>query len=148
MSFMPICLNVETARIVVVGGGRIAEQKLKTLLLYTSNIVVCAPEINPAVRALPLMFLQQPYEEEVLDGAGIVYACTDQKPLNRQIASDAKRRHILACVVDDPEFCDFISPAIYRKSHMSVAVSSNARDVKRSIRWRDRIAQDFKDEES
>ena len=46
MNFLPICLNIENARIVVVGGGKAAEQKLKTLLLYTRNIVVCAPEIR------------------------------------------------------------------------------------------------------
>ena len=147
MNFLPICLNIENARIAVIGGGKTAEQKLRLLLLYTRSIVVCAPEISPAIRAMPVTFLEGRYEEEVLDGAAIVYACTNQKGLNRQIASDAKRRHILACVVDDPEFCDFVSPAIYKKAHMSVAVSSNAKDVKQAIRWRNRIAEELKNEE-
>ncbi len=146
MNFMPICLNVENSRIVVVGGGRIAEQKLKTLLQYTRNIVVCALEISPAIRALGIEFLQKAYAQEILDGASIVYACTNDKSLNRKIASDAKGRHLLACAVDDPESCDFISPAIYRRDHMSVAVSSNAKDVRRSIRWRNHIAEVFSHE--
>jgi len=147
MNFMPICLNVENSKIVVVGGGKIAEQKLRTILQYTRNIIVCAPDISTAIRDLELEFLQKAYDQEMLDGAAIVYACTNNRSLNRQIASDAKRQGILACAVDDPEFCEFISPAIYKKGHMSVAVSSNAKDVKRSRRWRNRIAEEFSHED-
>ena len=146
MNFLPICLNIENARIVVVGGGKAAEQKLKTLLLYTRNIIVCAPEVRRSIHALPVTLVEKPYEEGILAGARMVYACTDNRDINRKIAADAKRRHILACVADDPEFCDFISAAVYKKDSMSVAVSSNAQDVKRSVEWRNRIAEKFKSE--
>jgi precorrin-2 dehydrogenase / sirohydrochlorin ferrochelatase len=146
MNFLPICLNIENAKIVVVGGGKAAEQKLKTLLLYTHNIVVCAPEIQRSIYALPVTLIEKPYEEAVMESARMVYACTDDRDINRKIAADAKRRHILVCVADDPECCDFISAAIYKKGSMSVAVSSNAQDVKRSVTWRDRIAEKFKSE--
>jgi siroheme synthase-like protein len=146
MNFLPICLNIENARIVVVGGGKAAEQKLKTLLLYTHNIVVCAPEIRQSIQALPVTLIEKRYEEGVLEGARMVYACTDDRDINRKIAADANQRHILVCVADDPEFCDFISPAIYKKDSISVAVSSNAQDVKRSVAWRNRIAEQFKSE--
>ncbi|MDM7998154.1 MAG: bifunctional precorrin-2 dehydrogenase/sirohydrochlorin ferrochelatase [Acidobacteriota bacterium] len=140
MSFLPICLNVANAKIAVIGGGKAAEQKLATLLLYAENVFVCAPEINAAIRAMPVTLLQQVYTEDVLEGVRIAYACTNQKQLNRQIAADARRRNILVCVADDPQECDFISPAIYRKGAMSVAVSSNATDVRRSVAWRNTIA--------
>jgi siroheme synthase-like protein len=146
MNFLPVCLNVENARIAVVGGGKAAEQKLKTLLLYTQNIIVCAPKIKETIRAMPVTLLQMNYEERVLEGVRIVYACTNQKQVNRQIASDAKRLNMLVCVADDPEFCDFISPAIYKKASMSVAVSSNGQDVRRSVAWRNRIAEKFEAE--
>ena len=67
MNFLPICLDIENARIVVVGGGKAAEQKLKTLLLYTRNIVVCAPEIRRSIHALPVTLIEKPYEEGVLE---------------------------------------------------------------------------------
>jgi precorrin-2 dehydrogenase / sirohydrochlorin ferrochelatase len=146
MNFLPVCLNIDNAGIIVVGGGKAAEQKLKTLLLYTRHITVCAPEIRRSIQVLPVTCLKQSYKEEVLEGARIVYACTNDRNINRQIATDARRRQILACVADDPEFCDFISPALYKKDHMSVAVSSNARDVKRSVAWRNRIAEAFEKE--
>lgn len=147
MNFLPVCLNIENAKIAVIGGGKAAEQKLKTLLLYTDNIIVCAPEINDAIRAMPVTCLQRPYEEGVLEGIRIVYACTDRKHVNRQIATDARRLNIWICAADDPEVCDFISAAIFKKGNMSVAVSSNAREVKRSVAWRNRIAEIFKDDD-
>ena len=62
-----------------------------------------------------MTLIEKPYEEGVLEGARVVYACTDDRNINRKIAADAKRRNILACVADDPEFCDFIPAAIYKK---------------------------------
>lgn len=146
MNFLPICLNIKNAGIVVVGGGKAAEQKLKPLLLYSRNITVCAPEILESVQALPVTLLKQSYKEEVLKDARMVYACTNDRNINRQIALDAKRLRVLVCVADDPEFCDFISPAIYKKEHMSVAVSSDAQDVKQSVAWRNRIAEALSNE--
>jgi precorrin-2 dehydrogenase / sirohydrochlorin ferrochelatase len=146
MNFLPICLNIENAEIVVVGGGKTAEQKLKPLLQYARNITVCAPEILDSIQALPVTLLKQSYKEEVLKDARMVYACTNDRNINRQIALDAKRLRVLVCVADDPEFCDFISPAICKKGHMSIAVSSNAQDVKRSVAWRNRIAETLRNE--
>ena len=141
MSFLPICLNMENAAVVVVGGGTVAEQKIKPVLQYTHNVTVCAPEILPSIQAFPVTILKQWYTEAVLTGARIVYACTNDRDINRKVALDARQLRILVCVADDPEFCDFISPAIYKKEHMSVAVSSNAQEVKRSVAWRNRIAE-------
>ncbi|MBF4212938.1 bifunctional precorrin-2 dehydrogenase/sirohydrochlorin ferrochelatase, partial [Pseudomonas donghuensis] len=53
----------------------------------------------------------------------------------------AAERHILTSVCDDPAQCDFISPAIYRNDNLTIAVGSDSRDVKRSIRVRNRIKE-------
>ena len=141
MNFLPICLDIENAAIVVVGGGKVAEQKIKPLLQYTHSITVYAPETLAAIEALPVTIVKQSYTKAALAGTRLVYACTNDRNINRQIALDAKQLQILVCVADDPGWCDFISPAIFKKAHMSVAVSSNAEDVKRSVAWRNRIAE-------
>lgn len=145
MNFLPVCLKIDGIRVAVIGGGRIAEQKIRTLALYTREIVVCAPQVSPAILALPVKVIRASYDERVLDGSRLVYACTDDRELNLRVAADARSRGALVCVADDPGACDFISPAVYRKGCMSVAVSSNASDVRRSISWRDRIAALFGD---
>ncbi len=56
-----------------------------------------------------------------------------------QIKKDAEKLNCLVNVVDDPELCDFISPAIYKENEMTVAVSSNGQNVLKSIEWRNKI---------
>jgi len=143
MSFLPICLNVGETKIVVVGGGKVAEQKLRTILRYAPHVVVCAPDIADGIRQMAVTCVESPYAVEVLEGAGLVYACTNDRELNRRIGADGRVRRIPVCVADDPEACDFVSPAVFKKGSMSVAVSSDARTAKKSVAWRNRIAEVF-----
>jgi siroheme synthase-like protein len=139
MNFLPICVNVDSARIVMVGGGKVALHKLKALLQYTRDVTVVGREVRPEVKALGIEVKEQSYEPSVLDGARLVYAATNDRELNRRVRGDAHARGMLVNVVDDAELCDFISPAIYKRGHMSVAVSSNGEDVKASLAWRTSI---------
>lgn len=139
MNFLPICVNVDGAHIVIVGGGGVALQKVKAVVQYTQNITVCAPEVNSEIKNFGLNVLQQHYSPGVLEGAMLAYACTNDGPLNRRIRDDAHRLGILVNVADNPELCDFISPAIFKEGTMSVAVSSNGGQVNASVALRNTI---------
>jgi siroheme synthase-like protein len=86
---------------------------------------------------------EKPYEAKDLEGALLVYACTNHHETNMRIKADAVARGVLINVVDTPAECDFVSPAIYRKEYVSVAVSSNGHDVYRSISVRNLIKKFF-----
>ncbi|QQS51277.1 MAG: bifunctional precorrin-2 dehydrogenase/sirohydrochlorin ferrochelatase [Bacteroidota bacterium] len=139
MNFLPISLNISHKLIVIVGGGRVAYHKIKLLLPFTNHIKVIAREVCQELRDLHIPFIEKDYIDSDLEDAFLVYACTNIKNLNEQVYHDAHKLGILVNVVDNPPLCDFVSPAIYKKDHMTVAVGSNARDVYASIRWRDRI---------
>lgn len=74
----------------------------------------------------------------------LIYACTNIRELNQQIKNDAHQLGRLINVVDKPDECDFVSPAIYRNKNISVAVSSNGQNVYKSIQVRNAI-RDFLD---
>ncbi len=139
MNFLPVNLNLEGRKILIVGGGRIAAQKLETICQYTQDVELCGIDISPEVRRYPITILERPYGEDLLEGKGLVYACTSDRNVNRRIGADARRHGLLVNVADDPNECDFTSPAIFRQAYMSVAVSSNAQDVRRAISWRNKI---------
>lgn len=145
MSFLPIYYQVSGARILLIGGGHVAVQKVRLLLDYAAALVVVAPRIDAAIRALPVTCIEQVYHPDLLvaDRYVLLYACTNDRSLNERIAADARHIRLPVNVVDDPSLCDFISPAVYRKGEMSVAVSSNGTDVRRSIAWRDRVRELF-----
>ena len=76
-----------------------------------------------------------------MEGVFLVYACTDDRDVNRKVGEAAREKGIPANVADDPQACDFISPAVYREGDMSVAVTSNAKDARRSVAWRNTISR-------
>jgi siroheme synthase-like protein len=141
MNFLPVCLNIRKSRILVVGGGRMALHKLQPLLLYTRRITLCSPKVEEKLRSLRLKILEVPFTADLLDDFDLVYACTEDRRLNRRIGREARKRRILVNVADDPEVCDFVSPAVFKKGRMTVAVSSDATKVKKAIDWRNQIRQ-------
>jgi siroheme synthase-like protein len=138
-TYLPVALNITGKRIVIIGGGRVGLHKATILSRYTRQATVISPTFREEFGSLPFTLLQKSYTPADLQGAFLVYVCTEDEDLNRRIKADAEQQGILVSVCDNPSLCDFISPAIYHSEPICIAVTSNARDVKRSIRIRDRI---------
>ncbi len=75
----------------------------------------------------------------------MVYACSSVREINRTIKREANTLGILVNTPDDPELCDFLTPALFSEGPMIVAVSSGGTDVRNAILWRNRIKQLFTD---
>ena len=140
MDFLPINIRITDARILIVGGGRVATHKATILSRFTSAVTVIAPQVSDDIKALPFLWEERDFVEGDLDGVTLLYVCTDNHQLNHSIHTQARKRGILTSVCDSPAECDFTSPAIYRDGNLTVSVASDAKDVRRSISVRDRIA--------
>ena len=141
--FLPISVKLTNKKILVIGGGRIASHKINFLEQFTKNISVVALDVCDNIKSKSYSFIEKPYEKSDLEGAFLVYACTDIRELNQQIKNDAETLGILTNVVDDPGLCDFISPAIYKRGHITIAVGSNGQEVRRAIAVRNHIREDL-----
>lgn len=142
MEFLPISINVTQKKLLLVGGGKVALQKIKSLQRFDVSITVIATAFDKAVEEIDsITRIEKNYEPEDLEGHFLVYACTDSKETNEIISNDCHKRNILVSVADNPELCDFISPAIYKTGDTSVSVSSNAQNPKQSVEIRDQIEQ-------
>jgi len=141
MAYLPVALNLENRLVVIIGGGNIALQKVKTLQKYGANIKVYAREVLDIVRETGVTWEEISYHSGLLSGASIVYGATDSWDLNREIGDAGRAIGAIVNVVDDPKNCDFVSPAIHQMGAMSVAVTSNAKDVMSSIRLRNKIRE-------
>ncbi|URA09224.1 precorrin-2 dehydrogenase/sirohydrochlorin ferrochelatase family protein [Thermospira aquatica] len=143
MTFLPIAINIEGKKILIIGGGKVAFQKANILSLYTRNITFLALEFIPEIQThfSDCVFLKRAYKKCYLKKFFLVYACTNDNTLNQQIAADAKKLSILVNVCDSPEFCDFISPAIYKKKNVSIAVTTNGTSAKQSVFLRNTIKE-------
>jgi precorrin-2 dehydrogenase/sirohydrochlorin ferrochelatase len=141
MKFLPISINITDKKILLIGGGRIANHKIGFLEQFTSNIEVVALEVIGAIKSKGYQYKEKPYEKSDLEGAFLVYACTNITELNQRVKADAESLGILTNVVDNPKLCDFVSPAIYKHDHITISVGSNAQEVHRSIAVRNKIKE-------
>lgn len=142
MNFLPISINVTNKKILLIGGGKVATHKASIIARFiTDNVTVISPDFTSEIRQLPFTFIEKNYDKNDLKDFFLVYVCTGDHELNRQIKADAEELGILTSVCDAPLLCDFVSPAIFKQEHLTIAVSSNAQNVYQSIAVRDRIAK-------
>lgn len=147
MDFLPIAVRISDRNVVIVGGGKVATHKATILHRFTNKVTVIAPQISDELRQLPFTFIERPFEDTDLEGVHLLFICTGSHGLNHHIKAVADKEGVLASVCDDTEWCDFISPAISHEQgdNLTIAVGSDAKDVRRSIRVRNRINQLIKD---
>ncbi len=140
-NFLPVAIDISESKILVVGGGSSALKKIKILLRSQAIIEVISDSFIDEIRKLDVKCIQKAYESGDLRGYLMLFACTDDEILDKQIATDGREVGVLVNVHDKPALCQFVSPAIYRYGNISVAVSSNGEDVREAIRLRNIIQE-------
>jgi len=139
--FLPISIDISDRKILVIGGGQSAYKKIRILQRFGANIEVVAENITAEVYASGVVCFQKKYEKGDLEGYLMLYSCTNNEELDRQIAHDGREAGVLVNIHDNPSLCQFVSPAIYQEGNISVAVSSNAENVYESIRVRNLLKE-------
>lgn len=137
--FLPVSINITDKKILIIGGGKVGYHKATILNRFTDKATVISPDFHDGFENLPFELVKKKYEKRDLIGAFLVYVCTENESLNVQIKKDSEQLGVLASICDNPVFCDFVSPAIYKEDNVTISVSSNARDVYQSINIRNQI---------
>ena len=139
--FYIACLDLEGRSCLVVGGGPVALEKARGLLDCGARVTVVAPGIIEELRSLDVELMPRGYRASDLDGRFLVVAATSIAPLNRRVHEDAEARSLLCNVVDVPELCSFILPAVLRRDPIAVAVSTGGASPALAQRIRDDIGE-------
>ncbi|WP_417777065.1 siroheme synthase CysG [Stutzerimonas xanthomarina] len=128
MDFLPLFHNLNGRTVLVVGGGEIALRKARLLSEAGAVLRVVAPEIEAQLNELVVksggQALIRGYESRDLSGCVLAIAATDDEPLNAQVSEDARALGMPVNVVDSPDLCTVIFPAIVDRSPLMIAVSS------------------------
>jgi uroporphyrin-III C-methyltransferase/precorrin-2 dehydrogenase/sirohydrochlorin ferrochelatase len=128
MDYFPVFVKLKDQDCLVVGAGKIAARKIELLGRAGAKITVIAKKISPQVSSLeasyPLNLLQKSFTPADLRGFRLVVSATDNEETNQLVAKTAGEQNILVNVVDNPELCSFIFPAIIDRSPVIAAVSS------------------------
>ena len=131
MKYFPIFLDAKHINAMIIGGGEVAARKIELLLKSTKNISVMSATVNSSVERLinlhQLTWLKHDYQTGHLANSSIVIAATDCNTVNKAVAVESSALNILTNVVDQPELCTYITPAIIDRSPMIIAMSSSGK---------------------
>lgn len=127
----PVVLRLRDRRVLVVGGGKVGARKAAGLVEAGAHVVVVSPRFEPAfarlVDAAALTLIERRYTVEDLAGMALVVAATDDREVNAQVSTDARRAGVLVSVVDNAHASDFIVPAVVRRGDLLLAISTGGR---------------------
>lgn len=145
----PLFISLSGKRILIVGGGKIAARRAKTLIdgQFGVEIQVVSPALGQEMEALffskmenvPLSWVQTVYDDSFLTEVDMVLACTDQPEINRRVYEDCRKKHILVNVASDQSMCDFHFPGILIEEDVVIAFNGGGMDHKKVKQLRRQI---------
>jgi precorrin-2 dehydrogenase/sirohydrochlorin ferrochelatase len=131
LKYYPVFLDIKDKKCVVVGGGEVAARKAERLLDCGAKVVVISPKLTPELAALKdknlISHITAEYSGDLIDKAALIVGATDDEKTNARISSDARGKGIPVNIVDDPQKCDFILPALVQRGDLAIAVGTGGK---------------------
>lgn len=145
MTFFPIYLNLTGRRVVVIGGGEVAERKVESLLATQASITVISLEVSARLRGLAteqrIHIHRRAFQSGDCSGATMVFSATDDPAISEAVFKDAQKAGALVNTADQPVLCDFIMPAVVRRGDIAIAISTSGTSPGLAARLRQKISQ-------
>ncbi len=131
MNYYPIFLDLRGKECLVVGAGGVGQRKILSLAMAgPMKILVVDPYVeDDFFNKMPecVVFEKRKFLESDINGKFLVVVATDNEDMNRYISELCKKNNILCNVVDRPELCSFIVPAIIDKGSIKIAISTSGK---------------------
>ena len=146
----PAILLLEGRLAVVIGGGQVAQRKVRTLLDAGAKVRVVAAEVTKGIRGYAdrgeIELVERRYERGDLAGSAAVVAATDDEEVNKTVFAEASEAGIPVNVVDNVSLCTFIAPSIVRRGDLVLAISTGGNAPALAVRIRERMEKEFGEE--
>lgn len=139
MTGYPLLLDLSERRVLLVGGGAVAARRLPALLDAGATVTVVSPAVLPAIASSGVTVVARAYAPADLDGAWLVLSATDDAAVNEAVAADAHAARIWCVRADDGASSAARTPSSVTVDGITVAVSSEPPDPRRSTAIRDAI---------
>ncbi len=137
--YYPIFVDLRGRPVLVAGGGKVALRKARGLVEAGAQVTVVAPAFLPEFETMPVRRIRRRVRSSDLKGMFLAFTATDDRQVNRRIATEAKRRGIAVNVADAPAECDFLVPARLRKGSLQIAVSTGGLNPRVAGKLREKL---------
>lgn len=150
MVYYPVYLDIRGRRCIVIGGGRVAESKVQSLLEAKVQVTIVSPHLSPPLKHLAetnrIAYVARSYQRGDLTGAFLAVSAVNNRAVNEQVWQEAVEREIMVNVVDDLLHCNFITPAIVRRGDLTIAISTGGKAPALAARLRQQLEVAIGDE--
>ena len=131
MKYYPVFLDIKGRNCVIIGGGEVALRKAERLLDCGAKVSIISPKLTPELTALKdkglITHVASEYSGGLIDKAALIIGATDDEKINTRISQDACAKGIPVNIVDDPQKCDFILPAIAQRGDLVMAIGTGGK---------------------
>lgn len=128
MPFIPLMIDISNKRVVIVGGGQVAERRIGTLVNYTTHIKVISPSLTVALyhryEQGEMSWCAKSFEVTDIAEADLIIAATNDNRVNQQIAA-SKPQHALLNMTTKAHAGDVVFPSILRRGRLTLSISTN-----------------------
>ncbi|MFN2937936.1 bifunctional precorrin-2 dehydrogenase/sirohydrochlorin ferrochelatase [Lachnospiraceae bacterium YH-ros2226] len=149
MKLFPFFYDITEMRFLVIGGGEVAAGKIIRLTSFTDQITVVAPKaliyISKMAEEGRIRYEKRPFEDQDLDQYDCVISATGNRELNRHVSLLCRKKGIPVNAVDDPENCTFFFPAIMKRGHLTVAISTDGASPSYAAMLKNEVDQNLPD---
>ncbi|HET6990404.1 MAG TPA: TSUP family transporter [Bacteroidia bacterium] len=149
----PVFLKLEELRLLIVGGGNVALEKLNSVLTNSpdTQVTLVAQEIFPEIIDLSKEFTnvvlyEREFQNEDLDEIDLVFIAVNDFGISEEITNEAHSRNLLVNVADTPGLCDFYLGSVVKKGDLKIAISTNGKSPTLSKRLREVLTEAIPDE--
>ncbi len=129
MNYFPLYLKLDNKKILIIGGGKIATDKLKKILPFTSNITVVSNDFTQDMESLAksnrVKLIKKKYKKGMINQFDIVISAIDNITLQKEIFYESRDKNILVNSVDLQECCDFIFPSYIKEEELIISISTS-----------------------
>lgn len=127
--YYPLMIDLSGRPCVIIGGGKVAERKINSLIDAKARITVVSPMVTDRIEELSkcgiIQWLRREYQQGDLKDNFIVIIATDSSAINRDVYNDVDHSLQLVNIVDMPNLSTFIVPSAIKRGHLQIAVSTN-----------------------
>jgi precorrin-2 dehydrogenase/sirohydrochlorin ferrochelatase len=147
MALYPVFLKLEGRKVLVVGGGLVAEQKIEGVLRSATDVTVIAPEVTSRIREWAqqgrLKHVSLGFQPGMAQGYFLVIAATGSPDVNHAVYAEASSGGALCNAVDDMPYCDFYAPALVSRGDFQIAISTGGNSPALAQRIRKDLETEF-----
>lgn len=152
-NLFPVFLKLEQMRLLIVGGGKVALEKLNAVVHNSpaTRITLVAISISEEIRQIAdhnpnLQLMARAYRVEDLEDADLVIVAVNDRNMSEQIHADAKAKAKLVNIADTPDLCDFYLGSIVKRGNLKIAISTNGKSPTTAKRLKEVISDALPDQ--